>query len=300
MFEVEWGYMNCHYVSRFLTRPWEDEKQFLHVYDFETDQITKARSKFLFSEKGLIEPRHEERISKLIESPLSLFKQKFKFEVHFEPSESESRALYLYASVQITRMKKLYQRRPNKYWDNKKGYVTLEMLLEAPEDHIKRLTTRLQSTYDLVITDLPQGSAMFFPITGLFCVPVQLQEGYFLWAEVIPLSLTRAAIFIHKQTALPCLENTRRVLMGFSISTDGVVNKCLIPPEAMKHNKQEDIKKAIKSYRIEGGTLVSQLNELNLATFNIISRGFKTQAHKRGIDITPTPKKSCTAYKDRT
>ena len=51
--------MNCHYVTRSLTKPWEGNERKLIYYDFESDSILESTSKTLFSEKDLIEEKYE-------------------------------------------------------------------------------------------------------------------------------------------------------------------------------------------------------------------------------------------------
>jgi hypothetical protein len=54
---------NCHFISRFLTAPWEFDDQRgqrqLHYYDFDTDNFEQYSSKNLFAERDLNSPRVE-------------------------------------------------------------------------------------------------------------------------------------------------------------------------------------------------------------------------------------------------
>ena len=44
---------NCHFVSRFLTKPWELRDRRLHYYDFDRDVFDESPSKTLFAEEEI-------------------------------------------------------------------------------------------------------------------------------------------------------------------------------------------------------------------------------------------------------
>ena len=47
---------NCHYISRFLTRPWEFGQRMLRFYDFDTDRFGVSSSRTMFSGEKLNTP----------------------------------------------------------------------------------------------------------------------------------------------------------------------------------------------------------------------------------------------------
>ncbi|HVV50787.1 MAG TPA: hypothetical protein VHO06_14070 [Polyangia bacterium] len=65
---------NCHYISRFLTEPWEFDDEHgqrqLHYYDFDTDAFDNFSSKNLFAEKDLNSPQVETWLKETLETPL--------------------------------------------------------------------------------------------------------------------------------------------------------------------------------------------------------------------------------------
>lgn len=61
---------NCHYISRFLTRPWEDDQRQLHFYDFDTGTFGVKSSKNLFAESQLNSPTVETWLRDVLETPL--------------------------------------------------------------------------------------------------------------------------------------------------------------------------------------------------------------------------------------
>jgi len=63
--------LNCHFVSKFLTKPWEFGNRLLWYYEFECKQIRKKPSKRLFADVGRNSPEIEKRLNELIETPIA-------------------------------------------------------------------------------------------------------------------------------------------------------------------------------------------------------------------------------------
>ena len=62
---------NCHYVSRFLTKPWEFEDRRLWYYDFDSGTFDRASSRSLFAEDEINSPEVETWLGEILEAPLS-------------------------------------------------------------------------------------------------------------------------------------------------------------------------------------------------------------------------------------
>jgi hypothetical protein len=63
--------LNCHFVSRFLTKPWEFGQRRLHFYDVKTGRFGEKSSRYLFSRRGSNSGNIERRLDQLVETPLS-------------------------------------------------------------------------------------------------------------------------------------------------------------------------------------------------------------------------------------
>jgi hypothetical protein len=63
---------NCHFISRFLTKPWEFDDRRLWFYDFDNDTFDRASSKSLFAEDEINSPEVETWIKQTLEDPLAL------------------------------------------------------------------------------------------------------------------------------------------------------------------------------------------------------------------------------------
>jgi len=66
----------CHFVSRFLTKDWEEPFGDLLFFDFATGQFGRKNSRRLFAVPDLNSPEIEKRLGQKIETPISEVKQK--------------------------------------------------------------------------------------------------------------------------------------------------------------------------------------------------------------------------------
>jgi hypothetical protein len=62
---------NCHYVSRFLTRPWEGHQRFLRYYDFDKDRFGWRSSESLLAAEKINSARVELWLKQMVEDPFA-------------------------------------------------------------------------------------------------------------------------------------------------------------------------------------------------------------------------------------
>jgi hypothetical protein len=63
--------LNCHFVSRFLTTPWEYGKRQLSYFDFDDGKVRSVSSRTLFAETGANTREVEARLNRIVETPIS-------------------------------------------------------------------------------------------------------------------------------------------------------------------------------------------------------------------------------------
>ncbi len=63
---------NCHYISQFLTKPWEGQQRHLHFFDFASGQFDFEPSKHLFAEDFINSQAVEAWLSRMVERPLGI------------------------------------------------------------------------------------------------------------------------------------------------------------------------------------------------------------------------------------
>jgi hypothetical protein len=74
---------NCHYITRFVTEPWETasrrrptQKRYLRYFDFDTGSFDEAPSRVLFAKDKLNSQEVETWLNKIIETPLGARRQR--------------------------------------------------------------------------------------------------------------------------------------------------------------------------------------------------------------------------------
>jgi hypothetical protein len=70
--------INSHFVSRFLTQPWEHGQRMLWYYDFDDNRIRSQSSRSLFATKGANSADVELRLNQLVESPIAGARSQFE------------------------------------------------------------------------------------------------------------------------------------------------------------------------------------------------------------------------------
>lgn len=174
--------INCHFVSRFLTKSWEfGIKRELWYYDFDRKEIRKKPSRTLFAEVGRNSPQIEKRLNELIERPISRAITTLVPSGAIDNVEiSESRlfrALNLLLWLQHSRVseKGSHSSRLGEvlFWD------------EAKLDQLVRVCQETDMIAGL--RGHPQ-APLCYPSHGFFGIPIRRPSGSFLTIYAIPLT----------------------------------------------------------------------------------------------------------------
>jgi hypothetical protein len=157
--------INCHFVSRFFTKPWEMDQRRLWCFDFEKNQLQTRSSESLFARVGLNTKEMEERLDRLIETPLSNARQWLldnrgggrveirDWRVH--------RALLLLIPAQTARMVDASGRDTG----------TLEGLLSRPDEELDQMAYIWTKLFSLTGHVVPPGQRLCYPSVGYFAFP---------------------------------------------------------------------------------------------------------------------------------
>lgn len=172
--------LNCHFVSRFLTTPWEHGERELSYFDFEEGTIRSHSSKTLFALTDANTREVEGRLNRLIETPVSqalarLTQLRTDSEELFE--WPLFRALSLLLMLQPTRAAKGRERSER-----------LEEIVMRPDAELDRLATEAQALYQLgritVRTDVP----LLYPAAGFFPLVAKGKRGSYEGAIAMPVA----------------------------------------------------------------------------------------------------------------
>jgi hypothetical protein len=159
---------NCHVISRFLTKGWEDDKRELWYYDFSANAFSHKTSKKLYSAFMINQQAVEEWLDQVLEKPLSLARDKLLAGDQNALEEWRFyRAAVLMLWLQGARSKTVRDE------DARRG---LDKLAAAPDSEIDALAAGLAQDFDLMVVglmvDRDRVAPLFFPSTGTFPVVV--------------------------------------------------------------------------------------------------------------------------------
>ena len=155
---------NCHYISRFLTRPWEFGQRQLHYYDFEADSFETLSSRNLFAEDEINTPEVETWLRDVVETPLGAVRPRL---AAGDPAALDDwrfyRAALLMLWLQGVRVRSIAEQ---------DARLELGALAALPQDQLDGLVAAIRAAYDLqLVFTIGRGTEiapLFVPSAGLF------------------------------------------------------------------------------------------------------------------------------------
>jgi hypothetical protein len=151
---------NCHYVSRFLTTPWEEGQRLLRFYDFDEDAFHLRSSRTLLTGEDINSPTVETWLQRFIEDPIGNIRARLaRGEVEqLENNWACFRAAMLILWLQGVRMRTL---------DDHDARRHLDALAALSEPAINGLVTEMMRSYNLRLYQTLWNGSSFAPL----CVP---------------------------------------------------------------------------------------------------------------------------------
>ena len=238
--------INCHYVTRFLTTPWELEGRRLEYYDFELGQFGNRRSRYLFAIDGLNSKDEEERLNQLVETPLAIFRDML---VGFSPEEVNVvedwkvlRALYLLIPFQVARTQDVQQG----------ANVELRRLLDKDDRYLDQLATAASDNLVTCTISLPDQQRLYYPENGFFAfsAPDLMVKSNFGFA--VPLGPTVALIAIPKSTdrdRLAALCGSNCLLLSASVGPTSGGRRVVVHPDLLDGHAKSEIEETLNFHR---------------------------------------------------
>jgi hypothetical protein len=277
--------MNSHYVTRGLTRPWEVEDRKLWFYDFETGEIDKKPSRYLFSDFGLIPREYDSKFNTLIEDPLVGLRTKIQNNPSHSFSYKEFKAAILYFSAQTLRYGSLISK--NKGEDDN----SLVDFLSKDNKFYDELVVAWQTKYKLVAISVVEGQKLYFPQVGFYSFSFFSENEFYDYGigYAVPLNVDWCLAIVPVDTLIEDLESQRLVMMAFSTGLNEHCKRLIIPPIAKEHNGDEIIIEDIVEKREKSIKMMNQFSEMRglvnemYATFGIPVQDVISE-HKEKID----------------
>src|SRR3569623_90256 len=155
---------NCHYISRFLTKPWEGKERKLLYYDFQSESFDKSPSLTLFAEDQINSQEVETWLRDVIETPLGCVRPRL---ASGDPKALDDwkffRAAVLMVWLQGTRYHSVVDEEVRQ---------DMGALAAMPPAELDRLVVEIKNDLDLrLISTVSHGTKfapLFVPSSGLF------------------------------------------------------------------------------------------------------------------------------------
>ena len=227
---------NCHFISRFLTAPWEFGERQLHFVDVEAQTLSHHSSRNLFALRGLNTKQTEERLNEFVETPVARYREEsaggsppdeIPWDVH--------RALFLIVLLQLPRAVEGFL--------GKSG-LTLDDVFRCTEAELDGLVHHYENSRQLVVLTTPNDS-LFYPSSGVFFLPVKSDAALLPYENClgVPLDLNLVAVtaprdadldILLKRTSQPGWYSCR------SAAIDGLATKVVVPPIVVERAPDKD------------------------------------------------------------
>jgi hypothetical protein len=155
---------NCHFISRFLTKPWEVGERQLAYYDFKKERIIRASSRSLFAGYRLNDAHTEQRLNELMETPMADNRLPIAAGRTEIDDSRVYRAIALLIMLQAPRTGAIEEPRRTDAW--------LSKLLSLPEAELDQVIQLWLEGHQLVAYGVGREDRLFFPSTGMLALPV--------------------------------------------------------------------------------------------------------------------------------
>ncbi|MBX2988833.1 MAG: hypothetical protein KF802_13160 [Bdellovibrionaceae bacterium] len=272
--------MNCHFVIRSLTEPWEiNEQRRLKYFDYSIGKVCEGDSKKLFAEEDINTEEVEGLLNKLIDQPLAKFKKDLlsgqdALKIGYWKT---FRALHLYFLLQAPRYAKLN--------DPKDATSALDEVLKKGEDFLDQIVRVRMETHDLRLFKVPDGRVLCFPATGFFSFPIEDAgcETGFTFSYGVPIFSNIALVITPKTATENGLKQLRELLHSFSVGISDSCEKVVLPKEMVEQLGETEIEAMMAGLR-EGAKMISEgIHELRrLVVKSYEAMGLKLEPIRRG------------------
>jgi hypothetical protein len=251
---------NDHYISRFLTKPWEVGQRQLWFYDFKTDSFGRRSSESLFAEDGLHSQETGDRLNELIETPVSLHRAETVNGDGILTIPGKNWKVFR-ALVALIRLQ------PQRHLDKEgaERRFTLDDMIGQGENFLDGLAAKTQEEYTLIAVTLRDGAfqmsftdAVYFPIPMVGSEPVlamPLTPGHFI-------ALPRKG---YQKSSLEEWLRSDSSISAFSIGLGGSAQRVIVPPGLQPSIKEEpdNVRKMLRELRSSCREIFNTIGQAN-------------------------------------
>ena len=244
--------LNCHFVSRFLTKPWEWGQRQLHYYDFDEKRIRWRSSESLSSQHQNNSPETDRRLNRVIETPLSRALPDL-----LDPSGPTTisewdvyRALLLLLPLQAARFDP--------------SDDLLEKTINRPDAELDAMAQASEQMFLLHLVRCPEGFRFFYPEAGLFSMPLAVRDSV-TFVLAMPLSPTTAVVGIARSVAseVTLTPQVASHLAEASVGAGDASRRVVIHPDIVNETEASAIVTRIEALRASLTDLIQQAERVN-------------------------------------
>lgn len=249
--------LNCHFVSRFLTTPWEYGQRRLSYFDFDEGRVCSQSSKTLFALRDANTPKVEASLNRLIETPVSQAMAKLT-DMQTESEEllewTLSRALSLLLMLQPTRSTKDGKQRER-----------LEETVMRSDAELDRIAAEAQACYQLGRITVRNDVPLLYPAAGFFAVVAKGKNGEYAAGIAIPVASRHVFVAVRRlldwdTATTQWAANGAAPVANASVGTS---NRVVIPQSAIDALQPEQIAARMHRLRSETRQLLDLAQEFN-------------------------------------
>jgi hypothetical protein len=235
--------INSHFVSRFLTQPWEHGQRMLWYYDFDDNRIRSQSSRSLFAAIGANSADVEAPLNRIVESPIAAARARLQAPGADVPPTLDwplFRALALLLLLQ-----------PFRASESAEGPQTLEEMLARPEPEIDGIAHAIGTRYRLMRVTVSPAAPLFYPSDGWFPLLAEPMGRGCPFGIAIPLS--ERHVFIGIPAAVDAEQTEIWSMNGAGLVSNYSVGhrsrRVVVHPTAVSRLPEADIVQAIRGSR---------------------------------------------------
>jgi len=252
--------LNCHFVSRFLTRPWEHDDRRLTYFDFRDGGIHTQSSRTLFAAMEANTQQVEARLDAIIETPIA---QAMTRLTDVGPGDRQEglewrifRALALLMMLQPLRAPGVGGRNE-----------TLEATVQRTDEELDQIAEAARQSYHLGRITLRPDAALLYPAAGFFPIVAQDVHGNWRKCVAIPMALRHVAIAAPGEVdwdaaATLWAANGGGMLSNLSVGTS---DRVVLPPAHVAAFQPREIARLVTEMRTDATRLLATARDVNEA-----------------------------------
>lgn len=248
--------LNSHFVSRFLTEPWEHGDRRLWYYDFDRNEVRQSSSRSLFAAEGTNTPDVEARLNQVIETPVA---QAITRLVGVAAQEEQGLEWPLFRAVSL-----LLSLQPFRAVPTPERAQRLEEFVMLTDAELDELAGAVNASYQLGRITVRGDAPLLYPASGFFPLPAKAKDDTYKAAIALPVGGRHVFVACPRtidwrSEAAHWTANGSGFVANMSVGTS---SKVVIPPFAMADPKPVSGKMhALRDQAVELITLCAEHNE---------------------------------------